>query len=128
MRTYKKPILNVEHFVPNEFVASACGESGTVYKFTCNANSGGLFFNGGYVYEETNGQKDLQVGSDTYLGRYKPCSETHEAESTDTFVRGYLINYGLTKKTEVIIWRGENGDDIHCTTNLDIDSWETAKS
>ena len=28
----------------------------------------------------------------------------------------------------VVIWRGKDGNNIHCTTNLDINSWATAKS
>ncbi len=42
MRKYKKPVLNVEQFTANEFIA-ACGESGKTYKFVCNANSNSWF-------------------------------------------------------------------------------------
>ena len=38
-RSYRKPMMNVEKFVANEYVA-ACGESGVVYKFTCDAGEG----------------------------------------------------------------------------------------
>ena len=39
MKSYKKPVLNVERFTPDEFVA-ACGDSGTTYLFTCDAGGG----------------------------------------------------------------------------------------
>ena len=59
-------------------------------------------------------------------------AKTHEASTTDDFINGYLkknfIGLPLGKSEPVIIWRGENGNNIHCTTNLDMDSWETAKS
>ena len=28
----------------------------------------------------------------------------------------------------VVVWRGENGDNIHCNPNLNKNEWETAKS
>lgn len=31
-------------------------------------------------------------------------------------------------RLDVIVWRGEKGDNIHCTKNLDMKTWETAKS
>lgn len=127
MRKYKKPVLNVEQFTANEFIA-ACGDQNTVYKFTCDANGNGWFSEGGSVYQETNGKEGLQVGigGDTRLGRYHPCNETHEAKTTDEFVKGYL--YSFPNTTEVVIWKGNDGKNIHCTKNLDINTWETSKS
>lgn len=132
MRKYKKPVLNVEQFTANEFIA-ACGDKKTVYKFKCDANSNGWFSEGGSVYQETNGVDGLQVDplsvfgtGDTRLGSYHPCNETHEASTTDEFVEGYL--YGFPHTTKVIIWKGNDGKNIHCTKNLDINTWETSKS
>ena len=68
---------------------------------------------------------------DVYLGSYTPCDATHEASTTDEFIKGYMRkDWGLFSgpMIEVIIWRGEDGNNIHCTTNLDMDTWETAKS
>ena len=121
-RSYRKPMMNVEKFVANEYVA-ACGESGVVYKFKCDAGGG----EPGYVYLETNGKPGLQTG-DQYLSGYQACGTTHEAESTDSFQNGYYVNYFNGKVTPVIVWRGEEGDNTHCTTNLDMNSWTTAKS
>lgn len=32
------------------------------------------------------------------------------------------------KVTPVKVWRGEKGDNTHCTTKINIKEWETAKS
>ena len=39
MREYVKPTMEGEVFAANEYIA-ACGDSGTVYKFTCDAGRG----------------------------------------------------------------------------------------
>ena len=36
MKKWVRPLTEVQNFVANEYVA-ACGDSGTTYKFTCNA-------------------------------------------------------------------------------------------
>ncbi len=129
MKSYVKPVFNVEHFTANEYVA-ACGDSGTVYKFTCDAGGG----KSGTVYLETNGRPGLQTGwgGDRSLGGYHACEITHEAESDNEFLKGYYVTsngwWGGSTTTEVIVWRGPHNDNVHCTTNLDKDSWETAKS
>lgn len=127
-KVWTRPLTMVQQFVPNEYVA-ACGESGTTYKFTCDAGGGVS----GSVYLETNGKEGLQTGrgGDHYLSGYHACGTTHEAESTDDFLDGYYVTsslFGGTKVTPVIVWRGPNNDNTHCTTNLDMDSWETLKS
>lgn len=126
-RSYRKPMMNVEKFVANEYVA-ACGESGVVYKFKCDAGGGVP----GYVYLENNRKPGLQVGGDQFLGGYHACGTTHEAESTDSFQKGYYVVdgglFGQDTVTPVIVWRGPNNDNIHCTENLDMSKWETAKS
>lgn len=112
-----------------------------VYKFKCDAG-GGVY---GSVYEETNGVPGLQTGrrgdtelagySDSWLGEsgFYACNKTHEAESSNAFVNGYYCAKGDTRNpVSVIVWKEPRGgwwpDNIHCTTNLDQDSWETAKS
>lgn len=130
MRNWERPMVVVDTFVANEFV-STCGEKNQVYLFKCDA--GGIMGMGGFVYLETNGQPGLQKNSgkgyeaDQYLSMYHKCSETHEAKTTDDFLKGYLDPYvGHTR--EVIIWRGEKNDNTHCTTKLDKDEWTTVKS
>lgn len=130
-KAFDMPKIVVEQFVPNEYVA-ACGDSGKTYLFTCDAGGGVS----GYVYLETNDEEGFQqpqytfwgelLSGDASLGGYKACRITHEAESTDDFLNGYYVSGGNV--TPVIIWRGPYGDNIHCTKNLNMDSWTTAKS
>lgn len=131
-QTWEEPQILVQKFIPNEYIA-ACGDSGKIYKFTCDAGGGKR----GSVYEETNnlpGLQTLEWNADTEItrwpsGGYHACMTTHEAESDSEFDHGYYCAGGDTRKpVPVIIWKGENGDDIHCTTNLDIRSWETERS
>lgn len=137
-KTWEEPKILVQKFVANEYVA-ACGASGTVYKFVCDAGDGVW----GSVYQETNGQLGLQAGGQdgdtrisTYsdiFGRpltgYHACGATHQAEANSGFFEGYYCAKGDTDHpVSVIIWKGEHSDNVHCTTNLDMDNWETAKS
>lgn len=139
-KVWRRPLTEVQKFEANEYVA-ACGDSGVVYKFKCDAG-GGVY---GSVYEETNGISGLQTGrwgdtelagySDSWFGEsgFYACNKTHEAESSNAFVNGYYCAKGDTRNpVSVIVWKEPRGgwlpDNIHCTTNLDMDSWETAKS
>lgn len=125
-RMYIKPVLESETFVPQNYIA-ACGDLNKVYKFKCDAGGG----RSGSVYLETNGKPGLQKNSDTYLSGYHACGTTHEAKTTDDFLDGYYVTrrlFGGTKTTPVIVWRGPNNDNTHCTENLDMNSWETEKS
>lgn len=128
-KRYERPVMNAQTFVANEYVASGCGETGSVYKFKCDAGRYGTLL--GYnVY--TNG-KDGVAGTkdDVRLGSYTPCSEEHEASTEDEFLKGYMckdLGFVEGKPYPVVIWRGEDGKNIHCTTNLDIENWETTRS
>lgn len=128
-RSYRKPMMNVEKFVANEYVA-ACGDENRVYKFVCNAPAGTL-----YYYKKGDGAIDGQytgTGSATYLGwSYHPCKAEHEASVTSDFYDGF-VDYNYNGKHDagegVIVWRGPKNNDGHATMNLNMDSWETAKS
>ena len=127
-KEWMEPVIEVQEFVANEYVA-ACGDSGTVYKFTCNAPGGWL-----YYYPESDDQIDGNYtgsGSQKRIGFYYPCEATHEASVTDAFYDGF-VDYNWNRKQDpgegVIVWRGPNNKNGHATTNLDINSWETAKS
>lgn len=128
-REYVRPMMWGEIFAADEYVA-ACGDENKVYKFTCDAGGG----ESGSVYLETNGKEGLQTGwgGDRYLSGYHACGTTHEAKTTDDFLDGYYVTssgwFGGTTVTPVIVWRGPNNDNTHCTENLDMDSWQTAKS
>lgn len=131
-REWMEPVIEVQEFVANEYVAS-CGDSGTVYKFTCNASAGTL-----YYYPESDGQIDGNYTGDKRnswkLGPYQPCNAKHEASVTSDFYDGF-VDYNRNQFQDpgegVIVWieRGRgNYWDGHATTNLDMNSWETAKS
>lgn len=156
-RKYVKPTLSGEEFIPQNYIA-ACGDSGAVYKFKCDAGGGTT----GTVYYETNGIPGLQKSSGCNCGGYHMSKEgeflgvswscsnwvnqadeyrtssfhacvndkntqgIHEANSTSDFINGYYVVNGNV--TPVIIWKGANNDNVHCTTALDINSWETTKS
>lgn len=127
-KEWMEPVIEVQEFVANEYVA-ACGDSGTVYKFTCNAPRGWL-----YYYLESDGQIDGNYtgsGSQKFIGNYHPCGRTHEASVTDEFYDGF-VDYNWNGKPdtgeEVIVWRGPKNNNGHATTNLNMSSWTTAKS
>lgn len=127
-RTYVRPTMVGERFVANEYVA-ACGESGKVYKFECNAPGGKL-----YYYPNSDGKINGEYtghGRAIKLGNYNPCGARHEANATDGFYDGF-VDYnknGRQDKGEgVIVWRGLYGLNGHATTYLDMSKWQTAKS
>lgn len=139
-KVYSKPMLKSEAFVPQSYVA-ACGDSGTDYYFTCDAGGGVS----GKVWLETNRVPGLQetgkwvqtgtfpwqgyweYESDQSLGGYHACNEKHTASSLDEFPLGYYKANGSSAVINVRVWT-EGGTDVHCTENLDISSWQTAKS
>ena len=128
MRNWERPMVVVDTFAANEFV-STCGELNRVYKFKCDAGGG----TPGTVYEDSNhnGKWDL-FGDEALtvyiLPTYHACGETHSAPTDDEFIEGfYLPNSDPFKATKVIIWT-DGGTNIHCTTNLNMNEWTTAKS
>lgn len=136
MKSYKKPVLNVEYFTPNEFVAQSCGDSGVVYNFECNAGIKNHQY-AVYTYNSRGRKEYLEIGSgwskheiDGRRYYYHPCHITHEAESDSGFLTGYYMDDMGTREDDAIpvtVWT-EYGNDVHCTTKLDMDSWETLKS
>lgn len=128
-KTWEEPRILVQEFVANEYVA-ACGDSGKVYNFECNAPGGWL-----YYYPNGDGTIDGKytgTGSASYIGwSYHPCGETHEASITNDFYDGF-VDYNYNGRCDdgegVIVWRGQSGRNGHATKNLDMTTWETAKS
>lgn len=132
MRNWERPMVVVDAFVANEFV-SACGENHKVYNFECNAGE-----KYGMYDVFTNDGKNLTPGRSRY---YHPCKATHQAEEDSGFIKGVMIEndgndertyryWGKTyeyPKTDVIIWTNNN-TNVHCTTNLNMNEWTTAKS
>ena len=130
-KVWRRPLTEVQKFEANEYVA-ACGDSGVVYNFECNAGEWwenyNVYFADGTPYASSNGDEEYYA---RFTG-YEPCHATHRAESDSGFREGYMFaqnwrgnNSG--DRINVIIWT-DNGTNVHCTTNLDMDSWETEKS
>ena len=136
-KTYVKPVLNSEEFVPQEYIA-ACGDQNVVYKFKCTAGGG----THGDVFVDTNHNgfldsrdENLTPGRSRY---FHACKKTHEAPTTDEFLNGFFVPNGGNDRIKskfgrpydvqsVIIWTN-NGTNVHATEALDRNSWETAKS
>ena len=133
-KQYIRPSLICEEFQATEYIA-ACGDSGVVYNFKCNAGSKQssyhVFLNGSDGKMNTSDDIDWS-GRKGYLSPYHPCGATHEAEADSDFQKGYM--YKLDRRNnitgnpiEVIVWTN-NKTNTHCTTELDMSKWETAKS
>ena len=127
MREYVKPTMEGELFAANEYVAT-CGEMNEVYKFVCDAG-GGTY---GTVYEDTNKNGRFDFGDEPLTGiiipTYHACGKTHEAPTNDDFLDGFYCPDSLVlKAVPVKIWT-DGGTNIHCTTKIEMDKWETVKS
>lgn len=126
-KTWEEPKIMVQKFIPNEYVA-ACGDSGVVYNFECNAGKKRT----PYAVKDANGNVARISGKymDGVLHFYYPCGETHKANSNSGFLTGYHLDNPWTPEDEhieVIIWT-DYDRAVHCTTQLDMDKWTTAKS
>lgn len=127
-KTWEEPKIMVQKFVANEYVA-ACGASGTVYNFVCDAGEKDTK----YAVKDANGKVATISGyyMDGKNDWYQPCEETHQAKSDSGFLTGFHLDDPKTKHVDerigVIIWT-QNNTDVHCTTQLDMNQWTTAKS
>lgn len=130
-RVWERPQTLVQKFVPNEYVA-ACGDSGVVYNFECNAGikkqSYNVYYDDGKPLASSNGSEEWYA---QFTG-YHPCYTTHTAESDSGFYDGYMYKQdrrgnNTGDRIDVVIWT-DDGTDVHCTTNLDMDKWTTQKS
>lgn len=137
-RAYIKPVLESETFVPQNYIA-ACGDGGVTYYFQCNAGEPYKHWVEGWFghghWEIDNHPYQVVANDGRKWNNYGPCNDSHIASSADEFIDGYIDNM-YTSKNENIpvkIWIEKNGgmwgrDNIHCTTNLNMDSWVIAKS
>ena len=139
-KAWTRPLTTVQQFDANEAI-SACGDSGVVYNFKCTGGGGAY----GGVWEETNGIAGLQPtgqNADRQISRsydsYHACNATHRAESNSGFIMNcYFLpasawpflfgEVDTSKAINVVVWT-DNGTNVHCTEDLDMSTWETAKS
>lgn len=131
MRNWERPMVVVDTFAANEFV-STCGDKNRIYKFKCDAGSKNFMdeYHTYDVYVDSNKNGQLDYKDDQELGYYKACGKKHDAKTTDDFLNGFCVRngWGGTELIPVIIWRGEDGHNIHCTTKLNMNEWTTEKS
>lgn len=136
-KEYGKPLMFAEEFIPQEYCAP-CGDGTTMvtYTFWCDAGNGRSFYvwldknniggdaEGDWEYDYWSGY--TWVGADEYLGSFHACQATHSVtvpkgtSIDDVFPRGLICRnmYGVSP-TQVRVWRGDNNDNIHCTTKLE---------
>ena len=76
-KTWEEPKIMVQKFVANEYVA-ACGASGTVYNFVCDAGKEDTK----YAVKDANGKVATISGyyMDGKEEWYEPCGEAYQAE------------------------------------------------
>ena len=93
-KEWMEPVVEVQEFAANEYVA-ACGDSGKVYKFVCDAGQYGHNYN--VYYYDGSGQKNIlqkkahgEAGLSSSISGYHPCNKTHEAESDSGFISGFI--------------------------------------
>ena len=131
-KAYVKPSMESEAFIPNAY-CSQCGDHGVVYNFECNAGSRWKDYNvylaDGTPYA-TSGRD--HGGCSIDYDSYHPCGETHEANSDSGFLQGYMYEQNwwgdnTGPRINVIIWT-DYYTNVHCTKELDMTEWSTAKS
>lgn len=128
-KVWKRPLTVVQKFEANEYIA-ACGDTNNEYIFKCDAMGGVT----GTVFSSDGDDRFEPFYGDSWMGTgYHACGEEHVTQTGDEFIEGWYVTGwdGITGGEwveKVIIWRGPDGNNIHCTTNLDKNSWETAKS
>ncbi|MBE5800387.1 MAG: hypothetical protein E7321_10650 [Clostridiales bacterium] len=154
MMMWERPEMNEVVFPANAY-CSSCGEGGTTYWFECNAPSNQLYYYDYMNLEDYKSDKDdpdspLNWTTDRwaeeknkwdYLGNlYHACGQEHKASTGEGFYWGFIdLQYGYDSEDggekgrhdafeTVIVWRGSDGKQGHATKNLDVSTWEIAKS
>lgn len=139
---YVKPEMVIEKYMAEHNVAEDCSKKpgGRTVDFKCDAGLSTSY------YAIKNARGNVQTinghvfdGGTSWGGYYyHPCGETHTfslpgnqqlADRTD-IITGYHLDDPSTKKDEniaVTIWT-DSGTDVHCTTIIDPQEWDTSKS
>ena len=124
-KRYVEPIIKSERFQANEYISSCTDTKNKYYKFVCDAGGGDLadIYEGKYP----NGT-NLTAGS--YICFHACNIEHYVLESEANFAAGwYDADYtdggnsdnGIDYKFDVMIWKGEDNDNVHATKSLQED-------
>lgn len=139
---WEAPQILVQKFLPNDYCASSCGTHKKYY-FNCNAGNSNIEYavikdgtsirNGNAEYFRSPGSGNSMTGYPDYWGEsaFSPCGIQHEASPNSRFISGYYLDNPRTTRNEnirVIIWTGDNDDNVHCTTQLDPKTWDVTRS
>lgn len=135
-REYESPRMVVEEFEANEYIA-ACGDENRVYKFECTSDSGYIHYypnSDGNIDGVYNGNGDPNKISSPF----SPCNKKHESPVNSAYYDGFVDRNNNSRCDEgeaAIIWLeweksifGTYLKDGHATSNLNMNSWVTAKS
>lgn len=135
-RKWGKPGLDVQVFMPNDFIA-ACAPDETYfeYRFWCDAGSS-VPYSGQKVWLDKGTIGVYDENQDEYIGTYHACKKTHvvkikkseypnpESQLAIIFPYGLLMDANDNWRIKPVrIWRGEYGNNIHCTYSLKENSW-----
>ncbi len=141
-KQWGKPLTDVQEFVPQEFIAACDPDDEYVkYEFWCDAG-GGSSYN---VYYDTDKDGELSDYEERnqYIGNFHACRRSHSVtvkkgvSVDDVFPYGIIGRYEWVGSWEtgvhqeyvtrpVRIWRGDDGNNIHCTTKLNVTEWTVA--
>ena len=126
-KIYERPVMVCENFKVDEY-CSTCGKVEKEYYFDCNEDPGFI----GFVYKESNGQDGLQFGDTLFATSFDDCAEHHPLTESELsgLMNGYVVKHQvgsgeLLSAVPVLIWTGKNGNNCHCTTNVNVNTWET---
>ena len=145
-RKWGKPGLDVQVFMPNDFIA-ACkpDETYRIYNFWCDASLGSYEY---YAVYPDNGD-GVYSDADQRRSYFHPCGETHTArvntgagETAESvfpvgwlrpatrhweggFISGHWVYEVVpnSSATKVWLWYGKNNDNTHATLNLKFDEY-----
>ena len=137
---WSKPEMNEFAFAANEYVASCEDKQNRFWKFVCDLSGG--FLNRAYdiylgKYDSTQEKSHLAVRdwnaqNSTLLTEgswYKACGDTHYVKQEDgkTWENYFELGWADSNSADdlignvtetVYIWRGEEGNNVHVTTQL----------
>jgi len=139
---WQTPTIDVQKFTANEYIA-ACEWTKCQQKFHFQCMAGRS--DGQYAVYTNSGTKLLGLSRNSpKYNYYYPCNAIHDVTVScdvspyNIFQQGYMYEiknsyrYGLYEdsytRTSVVIWRGEDNDDVHCMQAVGVESIPSTKN
>lgn len=147
-KIYEKPAMQLEEFIPNECVAT-CGQTvDGKYLFACDAGTknghnyayGDIYLdNGNGTFDYDSWNETVDEGWGNHKGGFEACDKTHTTSSMNDFKTGWFVPCNWSRRRgcydqqydkvfKVLVWLGEDGQQLHCTENLDREHYQEPKS